>query len=485
MPSTWSNISTRAQWFGASMAEETKGFLVAGPASGVGKTTVTLALLAALRKKGLVVQPFKCGPDFIDGGHHAVACGRVSRNLDGWMLSLDANREVFDGAALGADVCVIEGAMGLFDGVDGSSEAGSAAEIAKWLGLPVVLVVDAAAAARSAAALVHGFETFDPNLRLAGVIFNNVAGPSHFRLPRDAVAKHCKAPVLGQLPREKRIHIPERHLGLFTAGEECLGESQIGLLAELAASNVDLDQLLSSLPVLRIASRQSGQDLPRRVRIGVARDRAFCFYYEDNLDALRAAGAEIVEFSPLKDRRVPADVDALYIGGGYPELYVERLATNGEMLSSVREFAEAGNPIYAECGGLMYLAEEIVTFEGKSASMVGALPLRVRMTERLVNFGYTEIHLTADCLLGCEGTKVRGHSFHCSELQGPVQMDHVYRTRNFLAGREGIEGFRRKNILASYVHLHFGSNPNVATSFVRNVCTIRGKDHIAPQETMR
>ena len=211
---------------------------------------MTLALLAALRKKGLVVQPFKCGPDFIDGGHHALACGRGSRNLDGWMLSRDANREVFDRAALGADVCVIEGAMGLFDGVDGSSEAGSGAEIAKWLGLPVVLVVDAAAAARSAAALVHGFETFDPNLRFAGVIFNNVAGPSHFRLLRDAVAKHCKAPVLGHLPREKRIHIPERHLGLFTAGEECLGESQIGLLAELAATNVDLDQLLSSLPAL-------------------------------------------------------------------------------------------------------------------------------------------------------------------------------------------------------------------------------------------
>ena len=467
------------------MAEETKGFLVAGPASGVGKTTVTIALLAALRKKGLVVQPFKCGPDFIDGGHHALACGRGSRNLDGWMLSRDANREIFDRAALGADVCVIEGAMGLFDGVDGSSEAGSGAEIAKWLGLPVVLVVDAAAAARSAAALVHGFETFDPNLRFAGVIFNNVAGPSHFRLLRDAVAKHCKAPVLGHLPREKRLHIPERHLGLFTAGEECLGESQIGLLAELAATNVDLDILLSSLPALGVPSQQSGQDSPRRVRIGVARDRAFCFYYEDNLDALRGAGAEIVEFSPLKDRRAPPDVDALYIGGGYPELYAERLAANCEMLSSVREFAESGNPIYAECGGLMYLAEEIVTFEGKSASMVGALPLRVRMTERLVNFGYTEIHLTADCLLGCEGTKVRGHSFHCSELQDPVQMDRVYRTRNFLSGREENEGFRRKNILASYVHLHFGSNPNVATSFVRHVCTIRGKTPIAPQETMR
>src|SRR5437868_10943458 len=311
-----------------------KAFIVSGPTSGAGKTTVTLSLMAALRTRGLTVQPFKCGPDFIDGGHHARVCGRASRNLDGWMLSGQANREIFRRSAENADVCVVEGMMGLFDGVDGRSHAGSTAEIAKWLQLPVILVVDASLMARSAAALVHGFESFDPELKLVGVIFNKVGGPAHYQMLKDALTSGTKALPLGYLQHDERIRIPERYLGLFTAGEDALPASMLSLLGELAEDSIDLDQLLKcSAPISGEADGARDQDAcPGHViRIGVARDKAFCFYYEDNLDALREAGAEIVEFSALEDSSVPTALDAIYFGGGYPELFARQLTENRRM----------------------------------------------------------------------------------------------------------------------------------------------------------
>jgi cobyrinic acid a,c-diamide synthase len=453
-----------------------KGLIIAGPASGVGKTTVTLAVMAALRKRGLAVQPFKCGPDFIDGGHHGRVCGRASRNLDGWMLSAEANRKIFRRGAAGAHVCVVEGMMGLFDGVEGKSEAGSTAEMAKWLGLPVILVVDASSMARSAAALVHGFENFDPAVKVAGVIFNKVAGAAHYQFLKDALATSTRALPLGYLPSDARIQIPERYLGLFTAGENLLPESALSLLGELAEDGIDVDKLLRcAAPIaggaedLRTENVRHGSGLAGAIRLGVARDKAFCFYYEDNLDALREAGAEIVEFSPLADASLPADLDGLYFGGGYPELFAKELTENRGMLASIKSAAEAGLPIYAECGGLMYLAREIVTKEGAAFAMAGLLPLRVEMTDRLVNFGYTEASFTADCLLGQAGGKARGHSFHCSRIIDRGSIENVYRTRNSMTGREEPEGMRVKNVLASYIHLHFLSSPGMAGVFVENV----------------
>jgi cobyrinic acid a,c-diamide synthase len=451
------------------MADLTKVFIVAGPASGVGKTTVALALMAALRKRGLTVQPFKCGPDFIDGGHHTRACGRVSRNLDGWMLSADANRQVFSRRAAEADVCVVEGMMGLFDGVDGNSEAGSTAEIAKWLRLPVILVVDASSIARSAAALVHGFHTFDPALKLAGVIFNNVAGPAHYRLLRDALTSGTNALPLGYFPRDARIRVPERYLGLFTAGEELLPDSVLALLSELAENGVDLDKLLECAFAIPAPAKEVRIAAAHSIRVGIARDKAFCFYYDDNLDALRDAGAEIVEFSPLEDPYLPVALNALYFGGGYPELFASQLAGNRQMLDSVKRAATGGLPIYAECGGLMYLAKEIVTKGGTAFPMADILPLRVQMTERLVNFGYTEVSFTSDCLIGLAGGKARGHSFHCSKIVDASPMEHVYRTRNSMTDREEQEGLHIMNVLASYIHLHFLSSPGMADTFVKNV----------------
>jgi cobyrinic acid a,c-diamide synthase len=453
-------------------SDSTKGFVIAGPASGVGKTTITLSLMAALRKRGLTVQPFKCGPDFIDGGHHARVCGRASRNLDGWMLSAEANRQVFSQNAANAEACVVEGVMGLFDGVDGKSEAGSTAEIAKWLQLPVILVVDASAMARSAAALVHGYESFDPALKVAGVIFNNAGGAAHYQMLSDAVTASANAVPLGYLPRDERIHIPERYLGLVTAGESLLPDSMLSLLGELAESHIDLDQLLAcaaSIPAStddrteRARGKSAGS-----IRLGVARDKAFCFYYEDNLDALREAGAEIVEFSALEDSFLPTALDALYFGGGYPELFAKQLSGNRPMLASIKRAAEDGLPIYAECGGLMYLAREIVTKDGASFPMAGVLPITVQMTDRLVNFGYTEVSFTSDCLIGEAGAKARGHSFHCSRIANVGPVEYAYQTRNSMTGGEEPEGLRVKNVLSSYIHLHFLSNPSMAEAFVEN-----------------
>ena len=451
-----------------------KGFVIAGPASGAGKTTVALSLMAALRKRGLAVQPFKCGPDFIDGGHHSRVCGRTSRNLDGWMLSADANRQIFRRSAAGAAVCIVEGVMGLFDGADGKSEAGSTAEIAKWLGLPVVLVVDASSMARSAAALVRGFETFDPAVKLAGVIFNKVGGPAHYNLLKDALTGNTSALPLGYLLSDERIRIPERYLGLFTAGEGLVSESMLSQLGELAEESIDLDKLLECATVPALAKQALTENarpaaVAHSIRIGVARDKAFCFYYEDNLNALRDAGAEIVEFSPVDDPKLPDAIDALYFGGGYPELFANQLSKNSRMLAAIKRTAQEGLPIYAECGGLMYLAKEITTKDGISFPMAGVLLLRVQMTERLVNFGYAEVSLTSDCLLGPVGKKARGHSFHCSRIIHAEPIEHVYRTRNSLTGREEPEGFRMDNVLASYIHLHFLSSPGLAERFVKNI----------------
>ena len=450
----------------------TRGFVIAGPASGVGKTTVALSLMAALRKRGLIVQPFKCGPDFIDGGHQARVCGRPSRNLDGWMLSAEANRQIFYRNAAHADVCVVEGVMGLFDGVDGKSEAGSTAEIAKWLGLPVILVVDASSMARSAAALVRGFESFDPAMRVAGVIFNNAGGATHYRMLSDAVTMSANAVPLGYLPGDERIHIPERYLGLVTAGENLLPDSRLSLLGELAESHIDLDHLLECATSIPVAAdhqtERARHESTGSIRLGVARDKAFCFYYEDNLDALREAGAEIIEVSPLEDSSLPTDLDALYFGGGYPELFAKQLSENRLMLASIKRAVEEGLPIYAECGGLMYLAREIVTKEGKSFPMAGQLPIKVQMTDRLVNFGYTEVSFTSDCLVGPAGAKARGHSFHCSRIADLGSVEYAYQARNSMTGREEPDGLRVKNVLASYIHLHFLSNPGIADAFVKN-----------------
>jgi len=451
-----------------------KGLLIAGTASGVGKTTVALAIMAGLRRRGLVVQPFKCGPDFLDTGHHTRICGRTARNLDTWMLSVESNRSVLRNAARGADVIVAEGMMGLFDGKNGSTEIGSSAEIAKLLRLPVVLVVDAAKSARSVAAVVLGFEKFDEELKLAGVILNRVAGERHYEMLREAIESSCATKILGWLPLEPAVAIPERHLGLRGAAELAAEgqEAAVEAFAALAPKHLDLDGLLEldcGLKMAEVAPDRVVTSVSADVvSVGVPSDHAFSFYYEDNLDLLREQGAQIVWFSPLTDDSLPSGLDALYLGGGYPELHAKQLSGNRQMLEEVRAFAASGRPVYAECGGMLYLSEYLSVDDDRYA-MAGVLPLSMQMTDRLVQFGYVTVEFTEDCLMGRKGTVVRGHSFHHSRMISRGTVATNYHVQYSMSGQEELEGFGRGNVLASYIHLHFRANPAVAENFVAGI----------------
>ena len=441
--------------------------VVGGVASGVGKTTVTLGLLEAFRRRGLTVQAFKVGPDFIDPGFHAIVTGRGSYNLDGWMCGREHALATVNRRAGDADLALVEGVMGCFDGLDGISEEGSTAEMAKWLDAPLVLVLDARAQARSAAAIVLGFEQFDPALNLAAVIANWVGGETHARWVREAVAARCRAHVVGGIPHDEGVALAERHLGLVTAGEGGLTVEKRQRLAELVERSVDLDGLLKLAAPLPTSGTAGPTAVPRspRARIGIAHDTAFCFYYRDNLALLEAAGAELVYWSPLGDSALPA-VDGLYFGGGYPELHGAALGANQAILGAVRSFAAAGRPIYAECGGLMYLADAIEDLDGATHAMVGLLPATVRMRPRRLSLGYTEVTLQADSPLGAVGSVARGHEFHYSSLDPvPSSIPRVYRLRR-RRGEERVEGYRIGSALLSYVHLHFASNPDLARHFV-------------------
>jgi cobyrinic acid a,c-diamide synthase len=445
-------------------------FMVAGTASGVGKTTIALTLMAMFRERGLTVQPFKCGPDFLDTGHHGAICGRTSRNLDTWILDSEANRAIFASASRDAHAAIVEGMMGLYDGVAGGGEDGSAAQIAKLLALPVVLVIDAGKSARSIAAVVKGFESFDPAVQFAGIVLNQVGSDQHYRLLDAAIRSLTATPLLGYLPMEPKIAIAERHLGLHTVEETASAEDRRAELVRAGSRHLDIKPLLA-LSWPGVVAR--GEVIPaecseqKRVRIGVARDKAFSFYYEDNFDLLRENGAEIVAFSPLSDSVLPQNLDALYLGGGYPELHADALSRNAPMLVGVRAFAEAGKPVYAECGGMVYLGRALTLLEGRSYTMAGVLPIEFEMTSRLVHFGYVDVEFVADCLLGAKGTTVRGHSFHCSRVLSGMSMPTAYRLNYSLSGRDELEGYQFKNVLASYAHLHFRGNPAMVTSLVK------------------
>ncbi len=440
--------------------------VVAGTASSVGKTTVTLGLLEALRRRGLAVQPFKVGPDFIDPGLHEIAAGRPSYSLDGWMCGREHVVATVAARAAGADLALIEGVMGCFDGVDGTSEDGSTAQIAKWLGAPVILVVDASAQSRSVAATVQGFERFDPELEVAGVIFNRVGGDRHAQWLAEAVAKSCRARPLGALRREDGLALPERHLGLHTAAEGVLTEERRRRLAEACERFVDLDALRALGRLVARAPAVGPAAAARPLaRIGVARDEAFQFYYPENLERLRRAGAELVFWSPLDDAR-PPEVDGLYFGGGYPELHGARLAANTACCDAVRKLGAAGRPIYAECGGLMYLAEALEDLQGERHAMVGLLPTTVRMRPRRLTLGYTEVRFSHDTILGPAGLAARGHEFHFSTSDPvPGSVERAWRLERPGGGVRD-EGYVVGRLLATYVHLHFGSNPGLAAGFV-------------------
>ncbi len=453
--------------------------VIAGTQSGVGKTTLTLGLLAAFVKRGLRVSACKIGPDFIDSGHHVRIIGRVSRNLDGWMLSCEMNRSIFAKQAMNSDVVVIEGAMGLFDGAGIACE-GSTAQMAKWLSLPVLLVINARGLAQSAVAIAQGFCGFDAGLHVKWVVFNGIGSANHLRILQDALKCLPQITCLGGLLKKENISLPQRHLGLVTANDASLNAQQIQELAELIEGSLNLDSLLQGLPTISCEDLRAGtkifepRDRHNSVTIAVAMDNAFCFYYQENLELLRNAGAELVFFSPLKDERLPHNTCGIYLGGGYPELHSHELEGNVAMKTAIFNAFEAGMPIYAECGGFMYLCKAIEA-DGVTREMVGVYPFCARMLHRFESLGYREVTLKADCLLGKAGSRVRGHEFHYSriDLEGlqhaisPCEMMQVYEVENARMQHLGNEGFCTKNALGSYIHLHFASNLQVAEAFVQ------------------
>lgn len=450
----------------------TRVLVVAGTASGVGKTTVTLGLLEACVRRGLTVQAFKVGPDFIDPGLHAAVTGRPSYTLDGWMCGREHVRTTVAARAADADLAIVEGMMGCFDGAGAGGE-GSTAEVARWLDAPVVLVHDVSAQAASAAAVVHGFETFDPAVRVAGVILNRAGSEAHATSVREALRLRCRVSVIGALPGCSELTLPERHLGLVTAAEGPLTAAYRRRLAEVIESSLDIDALLALAAPRSRAGAAGGAGVaghgevsqPHKVRLGVARDVAFQFYYAENLDRLREAGAELVFWSPLHDAAVP-DVDGLYFGGGYPELHASALAANRPVLAAIAARAAAGLPIYAECGGLMYLAETLEDLDGRAHRLVGLLPARVRLRPPRLTLGYREVRLAADTPLGPAGTVARGHEFHASTLEAvPASVPRAY-ALDGPGPTPGAEGYLLGRALLSYVHLHFGSNPSLAEHFV-------------------
>ena len=482
--------------------------VIAGTSSGVGKTSFTLALARALSRRGLKVQTFKVGPDFLDPTYLALASGRPCYNLDGWMAGPDHCRRLFARAAADADCALIEGVMGLFDGADAAGSEGSTAEIARWLDAPVLLVANVHGMGRSFAALVRGFATFEPGLRFAGAVANCCGSERHAAWLSDSLRAAGLPPLLGAIPRGAFPELASRHLGLVTADRGQLPESLLDALADALERHCptgalfpgmrlkgtraevppaceerretgdprqmslfpETDAAEASGPAAASAAGKPESAPPRgRLRIGVARDAAFHFYYQDLFDDLTAAGCDLLFFSPLADGRLPEGLSGLYLGGGYPELHAPELSANGAMLAAIRAYAASGRPLYAECGGLMYLSRGIEA-AGRFTPLVGLLPARTRMLPGRKALGYVEVVLSEDSLWGRRGEVLRGHEFHYSALIDDPASDpawrKVYTLRRRRTAAAEAEGYQNGAILASYLHLHYASRPAAIARFL-------------------
>jgi cobyrinic acid a,c-diamide synthase len=478
---------------------------IAGERSGVGKTTVTLAILAALKRRQQTVQSFKVGPDYIDPMFHAYVTGRACRNLDPILTSDAYVQQCFDRHSQTADCALIEGVMGLFDGASGTTDAGSTAQVAKLLNVPVVLILNCSSTSRSIAAIAHGYRTFDPQVQIAGLILNQVGSDRHLELLTAALLP-LHLPILGVLRRRDDLKIPDRHLGLIPAGELTDLNDTLDRLANVGETCFDWERLLpllisqpvftpptppykggalnltpspfqgegwggvkiSAAPPTFQGESWDGVKISatlQKIRIAVARDAAFNFYYADNLDLLREAGAELVEWSPLVDPQLPPDIQGLYFGGGFPEVFAETLAANQSARKSVATAITAGMPTYAECGGLMYLCDQIIDFNDRSYPMVGIFTTTAVMGKKLT-LGYRQLTALQNSLLFDLGDRVWGHEFHRSTLTNlPPQPLYT------LEGYESSliftpEGWCQQQVQAAYTHLHFGARPDLPARFI-------------------
>jgi len=452
----------------------TPRLVIAGTASNVGKTILTAGLIAAFKARELTVQSFKVGPDYIDAAYLAHVSGRPCRNLDSWMLGEGALRQVLAQGVLGADLALVEGMLGLFDGRGGSTD-GSTADVARIIKAPVVLVIDVGDMTESAAAVALGFKSYTESPKIAGVLLNNVRSDAHRRRAEDAIWGMAKLPVLGALRAMPQLDIPQRERGLLPVTENKEWDRMIGVLSETIDRDVDLDLLLriankaELVPLVPKKLFQGKPDAGRTVRLAVAYDDAFNFYYPENLELLEEHGAQIVPFSPLEDEHLPQDAAGVYLGGGFPEMFVEPLAKNHAMAESIQRASRSGVPIYAECGGLMYLGRSLRTDAGTTHRMAGVIPVDVEMDGQIHRFGYRQLLTLEDSILSPRGQFYRGHEFHWSRITGHNGgLKPAYQMQNAEGDVIGYEGFVAPNLLASYVHLHFGQNPLLVDKFVQH-----------------
>ncbi len=454
------------------------GFVLGATQSNSGKTTIAMALMAAFRKKGLTVQPFKVGPDYIDPMYHTEATGRNSRNLDSFMLSPEIIKYLFSKNSTDADVAVIEGVMGLYDGLSGFSLEGSSAHISEILDVPVILTVNAKGMSLSAAAMINGYRDFSPQIKIAGIILNNLKNDSAFLHLKEIIETVSKIPVIGYLPHNENFALNDRHLGLYCSEEIENLEYKLDILSDAIIEHCDLDKLLE---VTRYQEKEEAkillpEPLKEKISLGVAMDSAFNFYYQDSLDLLRELGAEIIPFSPLKDKQLP-EVHCLYFGGGYPELHLEALSANKDFLNDLKAKLEEGLPCYGECGGFIYLGRSM-TMEGKKYALTGFFPFDFAMTDRLQHFGYMTAAINAGTPLSSQTPiSIRGHEFHYTKRIDEESYDNVYevtkeRRNKIVSWREG---YLKNNTLGAYPHFNFYSNPEAAANLLKTADLYRRK----------
>jgi cobyrinic acid a,c-diamide synthase len=442
-------------------------FLISGTHSGVGKTTVTFILISLLRQMGHQIQPFKHGPDFIDPGYHRLAAGRDSINLDFWMMGKQQIIQSFNYYMQNADIGIVEAMGALFDGKNGTEE-GSAAHLASILSLPIILVVDVYGMTRSVNALLQGFLDFDPHLNIGGIIFNRAGGQKHYEMIFDSLLPRFRSLSLGYLPRFSHLSIPERHLGLLTIEENTQMAQISEAYLKTANTTLDLQLLTDKIEPLKkaVSGISGGIKSPQTIRLGVARDKAFCFYYRQNLNCLEEAGAELVYFSPLEDKELPLDLDGLYFGGGYPENFAQQLEENEGIRSQILRCAQRRMPIYAECGGLIYICKKLLFEDERAFSMVGIFPHTIKWDKNYLAIRYVEIRTIRDTILGPEGLLIKGQEFHQTRLLSDLEEQSYCYEVSSSTSEQFLEGFYTKNVLASYMHLYFPSAEKIANHFI-------------------
>ncbi len=466
--------------------------LIAADRSSAGKTTIAVGLMSLLKRAGYTVQPFKVGLDYIDPSYHSEVTGRRSRNLDGFLMDERAIVEVFSHASVDADICVIEGVRGLYEGLESLSDCGSTAQVAKILQTPVILIVDARSITRSTAALVQGYQSFDPMINIKGVILNKIGSTAHATKAKEAIEHYTGVDVVGQIPRTDTMHLAMRHLGLVPAIEGIARNSQfrsqLERIENIVADGVDVDKVieiaqsahpLPSHPPVLFKPGDTQKSEKKQVRIGVAYDEAFNFYYHDLFDLFALNNVDVTFFSPIHDATLP-DVNGIYIGGGYPELFARDLERNDSIRTAIASCAAEGMPIFAECGGLMYLTESL-SYKGERSKMVGAIPASAAMVDRRV-IGYVTGQTVRDTILGPRGTHFRGHEFHYSDVTGlPDTRKFAFKLTKGVGIADGYDGVQMNGTIASYVHVHPLSYPRLTTHLAQSCENFRDR---TPRSTL-